>query len=75
MASPALEPIRGNMGALFLVSDSHDDLRAVFSKLAAGADQAHFQPLHQMPFGLYGQFYDRFAVQWIFRGDVKAVSK
>lgn len=28
--------------------------------------------LHDMPFGTYGQFYDKFGIQWIFRGE-KAV--
>jgi hypothetical protein len=25
--------------------------------------------LHAMPFGIYGQFYDKHGMQWIFRGD------
>ena len=68
MASPAFDPILGNMSAIFVVGSDHEELRRVFDKLAAGADRKRFQELHQMPFGLYGQFYDRFGVQWIFRG-------
>jgi PhnB protein len=68
MASPAFEPVLGNMSALYLVSDDVGELRTVFGKLADGADRERFQDLHEMPFGMYGQFYDRFGVQWIFRG-------
>ncbi len=24
-----------------------------------------------MPFGMYGQLYDKYGVQWIFKGDLK----
>jgi PhnB protein len=68
MASPAFNPILGNMSAIFIIGTGVDELRRVFDRLAAGADPERFQELHQMPFGLYGQFYDRFGVQWIFRG-------
>ncbi len=69
MASPAFDPILGNMSAIFVVGNSYDELKTVFDKLADGAEKERFQELHDMPFGLYGQFYDRFGVQWIFRGD------
>jgi PhnB protein len=69
MAAPALEPKLGNMSAIYVVGSGYEELRPVFDKLASGADQARFQPLHEMPFGTYGQFYDRFGVQWIFRGE------
>jgi PhnB protein len=68
MASPDFNPILGNQSALFIESDDEPELRGLFDKLSDGADQARFQALHPMPFGLYGQFYDRFGVQWIFRG-------
>ena len=67
MASPAFNPILGNMSAIFVVGTEPHELRPIFDKLAAGADRERFQDLHQMPFGLYGQFYDRFGVQWIFK--------
>jgi PhnB protein len=69
MASPAFNPILGNMSALFVVGGDYDELRAVFDKLAEGAEKERFQELHEMPFGTYGQFYDRYGVQWIFKGD------
>jgi hypothetical protein len=34
----------------------------------AGAERARFQEFHAMPFGTYGQLYDQYGVQWIFRG-------
>ena len=71
MASPEFNPVLGNQSALFVESDDETELRGLFDKLADGADPVRFQALHPLPFGLYGQFYDRFGVQWIFRGEVK----
>lgn len=71
MASPAFEPILGNMSALFIVGTDGAELKAVFDKLAVGAERGRFQDLHEMPFGTYGQFYDRFGKQWIFKGDAR----
>lgn len=68
MASPVFEPKRGNMSALFIIGTDATELKAVFDKLAVGAEQERFQELHAMPFGTYGQFYDKFGMQWIFRG-------
>lgn len=69
MAAPAFEPILGNMSAIFVTASGDADLRPVFDKLAQGADRERFQDLHAMPFGTYGQFYDKYGVQWIFRGE------
>ncbi len=66
MASPAFNPILGNMSAIFVTSKIYDELKVVFDKLAEGADKKRFQELHDMPFGIYGQFYDKYGVQWIF---------
>lgn len=71
MASPALDPILGNMSALFVLGGDYDELRTIFDKLAEGAEKARFQDLHDMPFGTYGQFYDRYGRQWIFKGDAR----
>ncbi len=71
MASPASEPIQGNMSAIFVVGETYDELKAVFDKLSEGGEKKRFQELHELPFGLYGQFYDRYGVQWIFRGKMK----
>ncbi|HEY6807870.1 MAG TPA: VOC family protein [Gemmatimonadales bacterium] len=69
MASPSFDPLRGNMSAVFVLGGGFDELKAVFDTLAEGAEKSRFQDLHEMPFGTYGQFYDRFGVQWIFKGD------
>jgi len=69
MASPSLEPKLGNMSALFIIGTDRAELQTVFDKLAVGANRERFQALHAMPFGTYGQFYDKYGVQWIFRGD------
>jgi PhnB protein len=68
MASPAFAPKLGNMSALFITGTNGAELKAVFDKLAVGAEPERFQDLHAMPFGTYGQFYDKYGMQWIFRG-------
>lgn len=72
MASPAFDPIQGNTYAIFVVGGAYEELKPVFDKLAVGAEKGRFQDLHEMPFGMYGQFYDKYGVQWIFRGDKQA---
>jgi PhnB protein len=69
MASPEFDPVQGNMSAIFVTSLANDELRAVFKKLKDGDNNTRLQELHEMPFGLYGQFYDKYGIQWIFRGD------
>ena len=71
MASPAFEPKLGNTFAIFVVGGTYDELKTVFDKLAEGASNEWFQGLHDMPFGTYGQFFDKYGVQWIFRGENK----
>ncbi len=66
MASPAFNPIQGNTFAIFVTGKTYDELKAVFDKLADGADKKWFQELHDMPIGVYGQFFDKYGVQWIF---------
>jgi PhnB protein len=75
MASPSFAPKLGNMSALFVIGTGGAELKAVFDKLAEGAERERFQELHEMPFGTYGQFYDRYGVQWIFRGDAESVRR
>ena len=72
MASPALEPKLGNTFAIFVVAGTYDELKTVFDKLADGANQEWFQALHDLPFGTYGQFFDKYGVQWIFTAPQKA---
>lgn len=69
MAAPEYEPKFGDTFAIFIIGEGYDELKAVFDKLAQGAKQDRFQKLHQLPFGTYGQFTDKFNVHWIFKGD------
>ena len=71
MASPEFNPILGNMSAIFVTSKIYDELKVVFDKLSEGADKKRFQELHDMPFGIYGQFYDKYGIQWIFVAEKK----
>ena len=71
MASPEFEPIQGNTFAIFVVGKSYDDLKTVFNQLKDGDNNKRLQELHDMPFGTYGQFYDKYGIQWIFKGDKK----
>jgi PhnB protein len=70
MASPTLEPKQGNTFSIYLTGETYDELKAAFDKLAVGADKdtRTFMELNNMPFGLYGQFTDKYGVAWIFRG-------
>lgn len=69
MASPDFDPIQGNMSAIFVVGKTREELSAVFEKLRDGDNNERLQELHELPFGIYGQFYDKFGVQWIFKGE------
>jgi PhnB protein len=69
MASPDFEPMQGNTYAIFIVGTTYDELKTVFDKLKDGTNNKRLQELRDMPFGVYGQFYDKYGVQWIFKGD------
>ena len=73
MASPTLEPKQGNTFSIFVIGTNYDELKIIFDKLAAGADKDKriFIELHNMPFGTYGQFTDKYGVSWIIKGDKK----
>jgi PhnB protein len=75
MASPAVEPIKGNTFSIYLTSPSLSELKTAFEKLSEGADRDKrtFMELHTMPFGSYGQFTDKFGIGWIFRSEEKKV--
>jgi PhnB protein len=66
MASPEFDPVQGNTFAIFVVSDTYDELKTVFDKLKDGDNNERLQELHDLPIGTYGQFYDKYGVQWIF---------
>jgi PhnB protein len=69
MASPEFDPVPGNTYAIFVIGGALEELRTVFNKLRDGDNNTRLQELHDLPFGIYGQFYDKYGVQWIFRGD------
>jgi PhnB protein len=68
MASHSYEPVLGTMSAVFETGDSYEELQAISESLRDGENNTRLQELHEMPFGIYGQFYDRYGVQWIFTG-------
>jgi len=72
MASPEFNPVQGNTYAIFVEGSAYGELKMVFDKLRDGDNSKRLQELHDMPFGIYGQFYDKYGVQWIFRGDNSA---
>lgn len=69
MASPEFDPVQGNTYAIFVTGNTYEELKTIFDKLRDGDNNTRLQELHKVPFGTYGQFYDRYGVQWIFRGD------
>lgn len=73
MASPWFEPKQGNTTAIFVIGGSYNELKVVFDKLSKGCDKERLQKLHDLPFGTYGQFYDKYGVQWIFKGDKRKI--
>lgn len=74
MASPAFEPVPGNMFSIFVTAETLDELREAFDKLADGAEKERFQDLHELPIGMYGQLTDKFGVGWIFLKPASRVS-
>jgi PhnB protein len=73
MAAPQYLPKPGNTFAIFVVGREYDELKTVFDKLSDRVDKekegSRFQELHDLPFGMYGQFTDKYGVHWIFKGD------
>ena len=56
---------------IFVKGGSYDELKVVFDKLSEAANKNKFQAFNDYAVGTYGQFYDRYGVQWIFKGDKK----
>ena len=68
-----LSPKPGNTLSIYVSGGNYNELKAIFDKLADGADKdtRTFMELHNLPFGIYGQFTDKYGVSWIFVGDKK----
>lgn len=69
MASPEFDPVQGNTFAIFVTGKDYNELKPIFDKLKDGDHNKRLQELHEMPFGVFGQFYDKYGIQWIFKGD------
>ena len=65
---PTRVPRPGNTVAMYVQADDYLELRALFDKLALGADAELIDDLKDMPFGTYGHLADRYGVHWFFRG-------
>lgn len=63
------DPLQGNTSALYVTSQNYDELKPLFDRLKDGEHNTRLQELHEMPFGFFGQFYDKYGVQWIFRSE------
>jgi PhnB protein len=66
MASPEFDPVQGNRYAIYVNGETYNELKIVFDKLRDGDNNYRLKELNEMPFGIYGQFYDKYGVQWIF---------
>ena len=66
MASPEFDPVQGNTFAIYITGDDYNEMKGVFDKLKDGTNNTRLQDLHELPMGIYGQFYDKYGIQWIF---------
>jgi PhnB protein len=69
---PTRTPKPGNTVCMYLSGGTYDELRAIFDKLAVGADESLLDDLRDMPFGSYGHLADRYGVHWFFRGEKRS---
>ncbi|PWT70609.1 MAG: VOC family protein [Bacteroidetes bacterium] len=72
-ATDWLHPTRrfnlGNSIAIGLRGTSYEELKAVFDKLAEGADKDLLDELKNMPFGIYGHLADKYGIHWFFTSE------
>ncbi len=68
---PTRAPRQGNMVCMYINGGKYSELRAIFDKLAAGADKALLDDLRDLPFGSYGHLADKYGVHWFFQGEQK----
>lgn len=66
---PTRVPKQGNTVAMYFDGGTYPEFRAIFDKLAVGADKELLDDLREMPFGTYGHLADKFGVHWFFRGN------
>ena len=68
---PTRTPKQGNTVAMYLSGGKYTELRAIFDRLAEGADKELLDDLRDLPFGSYGHLADRYGVHWFFQGEKK----
>jgi PhnB protein len=66
---PTRRPKQGNTVCMYINGGKYSELRAIFDKLADGADKELLDDLRDLPFGSYGALTDRFGVRWMFQGE------
>jgi PhnB protein len=69
---PTRTPRQGNTVAMYISGGKYNELRAIFNKLAVGANKELLDDLRDMPFGSYGHLADKYGVHWFFQGDKAA---
>ena len=70
---PKRTPKQGNTVSMYINGGNYKELRAVFDRLAAGADKELLDDLRDLPFGTYGHLADKYGVHWFFQGAKKEV--
>src|ERR1700676_3643237 len=68
---PTRTPKQGNTIGMYIHGDEYTELRAIFDRLAAGADKELLDDLRDMPFGSHGHLADKYGVHWFFQGEKK----
>ena len=68
---PKRTPKQGNTVAMYINGGKYNELRAIFDRLAAGADKELLDDLRDLPFGTYGHLADKYGVHWFFQGEKK----
>ena len=66
LAGPDYLPHVGNTFSIMLAGGTLAEAENIFQGLSENAKPDHFQSLHEMPFGVYGQLTDKFWPRWIF---------
>ena len=66
---PTRAPKQGNTVAMYISGGKHKELRAIFDKLAEGADKELLDDLRDRPFGSYGHLSDKYGGHWFFAGE------
>ena|SRR5579863_838563 len=66
---PTRTPKQGNTVAIYISGAKYKELRAIFDKLAVGANKELLDDLRDMPFGTYGHLADKYGVHWFFQGE------